>query len=671
MATVDSLDIQISVSVNQANRALERLNSQLNTLGAGFKNTGILASAGLSKITKSSMKISESFKVVNKCVDELASGLKRVTKQFVSMGAVVKSVKSSMDYIETLNYFQRAFEQAAEKADLSAFSEMGYASAEAYFNLYSERAKELTSKMSGFNINLDGTLTASGIPSLGLDPNKLMNYQAMFAQMSSSIGVASETSLKLSNALTMIGADLASVKNMDFSKTWEDMASGLAGMSRTLDKYGVNIRNVNLQQKLNELGIKANVSALNQNAKALLRGIILLDSTRYAWGDLAQTLNQPANQLRLIQGNLQNLSRTIGNIFLPVIAKVLPYINALTIALQRLFTWIAKILRIDISGLLPKGGGYNSGFDSLIDGAEDLEDSVDGVTKSLKKLKITTLGIDELNINAPDENGGTSGTGIGGLGAGLLDAEFDKAYEEYLKAWNEAFSEIEDRANETADKIQEFFRNLFKPISTAWSTEGVHVMGSWEKALGAIGRLAKDIGSDFMTMWQQQETVDIFKDIFHIIEDIGSVTGNLATNFRGAWNTNQVGLHIFENIRDTLGVVVKNIRKAADHTTGLINVERSAIEDLITAKKAELTLNAISDEWSEAIRDQVEAQKALDEASKNLNDALAEQKEKLKPIEDALRDKQRKRIRVPAGICGSNRKGRDIHNGRRGGTGGT
>ena len=192
------------------------------------------------------------------------------------------SIESSMDYVETLNYFDAALGQVAELA-VSWWEEAGYDSADSYYNSFSSRAKELTSKMTGFAVNDDGTLTASGEASLGINPTKLMNYQATFAQMSSSMGVTSETSLLLSQALTEIGADLASVKNMDFDKVWTDMASGLAGMSRTLDKYGVNIRNVNLQQKLFELGINENITNLNQNDKALLRTIILLDSTKYAY----------------------------------------------------------------------------------------------------------------------------------------------------------------------------------------------------------------------------------------------------------------------------------------------------------------------------------------------------------------------------------------------------
>ena len=595
MATIDNLDIRISASFNQAaaairrlnsqldsttarlrnvgreiNTPIRRLNSQLDSTTARLRNVGTTINAAFSSTTKSSRKLEKSISKINTPVKALTNELKRTAAQFLTIraafGGIQKSIQNSMNYIETLNYFERAFEQVASKADLSAFSEMGYNSAEEYFNSFSERAKELTSKMSGFNINADGTLTASGMPSLGIDPNKLMNYQAMFGQMSSSMGVASETSLKLSNALTMIGADLASVKNMNFDKVWEDMASGLAGMSRTLDKYGVNIRNVNLQQKLNELGIKANISALNQNDKALLRGIILLDTTRYAWGDLTNTLNQPANQLRLIEGNIQNLSRTIGNLLLPTIAKVLPYINGFVIALQRLFAWIGKIFKIDLSNLMPKGGGGGSGaISDLIGDTGELEDGLNAATAAAKKLNKQVRAFDELNV-INTSSGGAGGAGAGGIGSGLLDEAFNEAYQEYLDAWNDAFANAEDKAQGIADKIQAFFKDLFKPIATAWDSEGNRVMAGWKRALQEVGKLVKDIGHDFMTMWQQQGTVDIFKDIFHIIGDIGFIVSNLAENFRIAWNTNEVGLHIFENIRDVIGAVTKNIRKAADYT---------------------------------------------------------------------------------------------------------
>lgn len=389
------------------------------------------------------------------------------------------SIQSSMNYVETLNYFDAAFEQVAGNA-VSQWETAGYDSAESYYKSFSARAKELTGKMTGFSISENGMLTETGAPSLGIDPGKLMNYQAMFAQMSSSIGVTSETSLKLSQALTEIGADLASVKNMDFDKVWKDMASGLAGMSRTLDKYGVNIRNVNLQQKLTELGIKANIQALNQNEKALLRGIILLDSTKYAWGDLADTLNQPANQLRLLSANFGNLARAIGNLFLPVVAKVLPYINGLVIALQRLVSWVGSLLGIDISKITSSVGSGSDDLSDFLDSADGASDALGSAADNAKKLKNITMGIDELNIvSQPDDSGSGSGAGSG-IGGGLLDDAFLDAFDDYQKAWDKAFAGVDNRAKEIADRIVDAFKR------GDWYGIGEYISTSLRDALNRI-----------------------------------------------------------------------------------------------------------------------------------------------------------------------------------------
>lgn len=448
------------------------LNSMMNTLSkaptvssnlinmttalAGLANQGSKVGSTTRSMTSSLNGYSASAQRASKSSKGLASVFGSLYANFfwVKRGAdkLWKSIETSMDYVETLNYFDAAFGQVAESA-VSQWEDAGAESAEAYYKSFSDRAKQLTSKMTGFSVKDDGTLQATGQPSLGIDPEKLMNYQATFGQMASSMGVTAETSLKLSQALTEIGGDLASVKNLDFDKVWNDMASGLAGMSRTLDKYGVNIRNVNLQQKLNELGIQANIAALNQNDKALLRAIILLDSTKYAWGDLATTINQPANQLRLIESNFQNLSRTIGNLFLPMVSKVLPYVNAMVIALQRLATWLGNLLGIDLSKVTSSVADSSFDFGSIADEAEAATEAVNKLQKGIRKF-------DELDV-ITTSSGSSSGSG-GGLDSGLLDDAFNKSFEEYQKAWDEAFANMENKAQDLADKIEEFFAPVKK-----------------------------------------------------------------------------------------------------------------------------------------------------------------------------------------------------------------
>ena len=375
-----------------------------------------------------------------------------------------KSIESSMNYVEVLNYFNAAFGQVAENA-VGQWKEAGYDSAEAYYDSFTKRAEQLTQKMTGYSVSESGMLTATGTKNMGINPSELMNYQAMFGQMSSSMGIASENALTLSNVLTEIGADLASVKNMDFNKVWEDMASGLAGMSRTLDKYGVNIRNVNLQTKLNELGIQANITALNQNEKALLRTIILLDSTKYAWGDLSDTINQPANQLRLLRSNFSNLARTIGNIFLPIVANVLPYLNGLAIALQRVAENIVKMLGFkdfDWGGL---GGtkGASDSISNIYDEADNTSDALDNATDSAKELKNQLMSFDEVDkLTEPTESTSSTktGSGLDAAGSAALDKAFQDAASAYQKAWDEAFANMEQKSTDIANKITKVFSRI-------------------------------------------------------------------------------------------------------------------------------------------------------------------------------------------------------------------
>lgn len=125
---------------------------------------------------------------------------------------------------------------------------------------------------------------------------------------------------------------------------------------------------------------------------------------------------------------------------------------------------------------------------------------------------------------------------------------------------------IEQKFKDMAQKVKDIFKDLFAPIKEAWNREGEFVIDSWKYGLGEIKKLLKDIGRDFLKVWQQPATIAMLQDILHIFGDIGLIVGNLASKFREAWNANDVGLHILENIRDIFAVIISNIRAAADYT---------------------------------------------------------------------------------------------------------
>lgn len=461
--TISSLGSKASTVINGLTNAFQKFASKAISLGG----KAVSAIAGIGNASsEASEKIRRLSNPMSSVTDKLSALYAKGFLVKRALDVLTSPVESAMNYVETLNYFNSAFNQVAEGINTDEWKKSGIKSAEAYANSFQERAKQLSQKLTGFEISDTGELARTNTASLGLDPEKTMQYQATFAQMASSMGDTSETALKLSNALTMIGADLASVRNMDFEDVWQDMASGLTGMSRAMDKYGINIRNANMQQELYNLGIDTSISKLSQADKTILRTIILLNNSKYAWADLSNTINQPANQIRMLQSNFASLGRTIGSLFIPILQTVLPYINAIVIAIQRMFAYIAKLLGIKLSNFVSSTGGISVDTSNIADDMDNASDSIDTANKNAKKLKktLSVLSFDELNqLNDNSDSGSTSnpssGSGKGGLGhIGALDAALNDALSAYQKAWDEAFKKMSNRANEMADAIVNAFK---------------------------------------------------------------------------------------------------------------------------------------------------------------------------------------------------------------------
>ena len=73
-----------------------------------------------------------------------------------------------------------------------------------------------------------------------------------------------------------------------------------------------------------ELGLSKAVSEMTQAEKQQLRMIAILDQSRVSWGDLANTLESPSNLMRQFKNNLKETGMVLGQLFLPILQKVLP-----------------------------------------------------------------------------------------------------------------------------------------------------------------------------------------------------------------------------------------------------------------------------------------------------------------------------------------------------------
>ena len=242
---------------------------------------------------------------------------------------------------------------------------------------------------------------------------------------------------------------------------------------------------------------------------------------------------------------LATLKNAFAAGFAPIGNVVLPYLTAFINMMAKALNILARFL----SALTGKSYAIQA-VGVMEDYAGSIEDVGSAAQEAAKQLN-NMLSIDELNVIQPDQEPASGGGGSGG------DASTGDMFETVP---------IEQDIKDFADKIKDIFSRLFDPLKEAWDRQGAYVMDSWRYALEEVSALFSAIGRDFLEMWNQDETVAMFEDILIIVGDIGQVTGNLAANFRDAWNENRTGLHILENIRDIFAVIIHNIRLAADAT---------------------------------------------------------------------------------------------------------
>ena len=369
----------------------------------------------------------------------------------------INAIKGTSDYIEAFNYYNVAFGKIASEWDKD-WEKYGYENAEAYADSFTERMQESLSKMSGLEVVIDadgkGLLTSTNLQNLGLNIREITQYASQLASVTNSVGQTGEVSLVAARSFTKLGADLSSLFNVDYSGVMQNLQSGLIGQSRALYKYGIDITNATLSTYAFKLGLKKSVTEMTQAEKMQLRMIAILDQSRLAWGDMANTINSPSNMLRQFSTNLKEVGMTLGQLFLPLMERVMPVVNGATMAIKNFLSNLAALLGIKIN--LDE---FGQGYSQIGEDAEELADGLDSITDSAKKANKQLGKFDELN-NLTTSSGANIG---GGLGSSIdLTNEIIKASEEYEKAWNEAFKKMEARSAKFAQKFEKYL----KPITT-------------------------------------------------------------------------------------------------------------------------------------------------------------------------------------------------------------
>ena len=360
-----------SAKIQELATALKPLADEMNKVAAGFS----AFPAKIQRLIANTNSLAASNNKASTSYINLWAKLRMAATSVKTIATKIASCITTMnDYIENVNLFTASMGKYADKA-----------------KEYAETVGEV----------------------MGIDPGEWMRNQGVFMTLATGFGVAGDRAYLMSQQLTQLGYDLSSFFNISYEDAMQKLQSGISGELEPLRRIGYDLSQAKLQAVALSLGIDKTVSSMTQAEKAQLRYYAIMTQVTTAQGDMSRTLNAPANQMRIFKAQVTQAARAIGSIFIPALNAVLPYAIAVAKVIRSLAEVIASLFGFEMPEV-----DY-SGIDYVTGGAEDASDALDNAAESAKKLKLSILGIDELNILKSNDDGG--------IGNGIEDAlgQFD------------------------------------------------------------------------------------------------------------------------------------------------------------------------------------------------------------------------------------------------------
>lgn len=328
---------------------------------------------------------------------------------------------------------------------------------------------------------------------LGIDLSDWIRNQGVFNTLLTGFGDTADRAALMSKNLTQLGYDLSSFFNISVEDSMQKLQSGISGELEPLRRLGYDLSQARLEAVALSLGIDESVSSMTQAEKAELRYYAIMTQVTTAQGDLARTLEAPANQLRILKAQFNMAAREIGNIFIPALNAILPYAIAVVQVIREIANAIASLFgfqmtKVDYSSITSAGVG-----------AGELADNLDDAAGAAKKLKQYTAGFDELNVFSPNTASG-SGVGAGG-GSGF---EFALPEYDFLgNAVTTRVDEIKKMLENTLADITVMVSGFSLAVGAILVLTGANIpLGLGLMAAGAVG-LAATIGLNWNGMSKQ------------------------------------------------------------------------------------------------------------------------------------------------------------------------
>lgn len=426
----------------------------------------------------------------------------------------------------------------------------------------------------------------NAMTSAGLSETMAKRYVGTFGAMSKSFGFSEAQAYDMSTALTQLTGDVASFYNISQDLAYIKLKSVFTGETETLKDLGVVMTQSALDQYALANGYGKTTSEMTEQEKVALRLAFVQKQLSAASGDFIRTSDSWANQVRVMQLQLQSLKATVGQGLINIFTPVLKVINVLLGKLATLANAFKSFTELitgkkssgqtsgggagltgDASGVQDTADAYGQAADNAGKLADSTEDVADATKDAAKAAKGYLSPLDEINRYSTQDTSSTtsktpsSGAGSSGSPGGLAGAVGNVDYGKMAEGETAL-----DKISKSAEKLAKLLKKLWKPFQDAWKKEGKNTINAANIALAGIAKLAKSVGKSLVEVWTNGTGTTMLTTMLKIAQNVLKTIGNIASGFADAWNKNNVGTQIIQNIADALVVVMQFVEKIAADT---------------------------------------------------------------------------------------------------------
>ena len=328
-----------------------------------FKTTAKVAQATVNVITK------------------IATNIKKVVSV---VGGAVNNIKSKFNVLNST---------LASGLSLAALVAVSKKCLELSSNL--AEVQNVVDTTFGKSSNIINEFAESALKNFGLTELQAKKYVSTLGAIAKASGESEEATLQMSTNLTKLTADVASFFNYDYDTAFNKIRSGLTGETEPLKDLGVVMTVANLEQYRLAQGIQTSYSAMSSAEQMALRYNYIMQALTDTQGDFNKTQASWANQLRILQGQAQQLGAILGNLLQKVLYPVLSVVNAILVKAVAMGNVLAKAFGFDTKTITESQSGTSEKSSPNIATATDSPNvatatdkeakSQDNLAKSTKK----------------------------------------------------------------------------------------------------------------------------------------------------------------------------------------------------------------------------------------------------------------------------------------------